>query len=339
VINSANILVSIVIPLYDKASYIRRAIDSVLRQTHHVFELIVVDDGSTDGGGDIVRQISDPRVRVISQMNSGKCVARNRGIQQTTSGLVAFLDADDEWMPDFLETVLSLRHRFPEAAVWGTAYAEMNESGVMKLFQKSDDAEMCKEGCLINFFKFTLQSQQPLNASSIMVRKDALIKAGGFPEGLARLGDTDTLFRMALRYPMAYCPVAKAIYHMEATNRTDCYYYSGNFPFFKHARDFLRETPERRELSEDIRQYLGLYHTGNLYPNMIAGNREAIREIISDCSGIKGYRLKCLIWRVLVWVPRPMIRLYLVVRCRVARLVGRSGRVPSIRNLYATRQC
>ena len=176
-------------------------LESVFAQTHQNFELIVIDDGSTDGGGDIVRRFTDPRIRMIVQRNAGKCVARNRAIKQTSSDLVAFLDADDEWMPDFLETVLALREKFPQAAAWGTAYTEITPEGQLRNFQPDEETRRHTDGLLINFFRFSLQVQQPCNASSTMVRKDALLKAGGFPEGLTRLGDTDTLFRMATSLP------------------------------------------------------------------------------------------------------------------------------------------
>jgi glycosyltransferase involved in cell wall biosynthesis len=95
--------VSVVIPLYNKAPYIQRALGSVLGQTFHDFDVIVVDDGSTDGSANIVRQCTDSRVRLISQKNAGPGAARNRGIREVKTELVAFLDADDEWRPTFIQ--------------------------------------------------------------------------------------------------------------------------------------------------------------------------------------------------------------------------------------------
>ena len=326
--------VSVIMPLYNKERHIRRAVNAVLGQTHGDFELIVVDDGSTDGSGDRVQAFTDSRIRLVRQDNEGVSAARNRGITEANASLLAFLDSDDEWMPDFLETVLALREKFPEAGAWGTAYTEITPEGQVRNFEPDSETRRRPDGLLINFFRFSLQIQQPCNASSTMMRKDALLKAGGFPEGLTRLGDTDTLFRLALRYPMAYCPVPKAIYHMEAENRSDWYLYSGTYPFFKHAREYLAESPENRVLDEDVEQYVAFYETQSLCSNWLAGNRAAVREIVGECGGLNGYRLTCLSWRVMSWIPYPLVKLGIKLRCRVAHLVGRSGGWPPLRSIH-----
>jgi glycosyltransferase involved in cell wall biosynthesis len=326
--------VSVVMPLYNKEHYVLRAVNSVLSQSYPRFEILIVDDGSTDSGPDIVRGITDPRIRLFTQPNRGKCTARNHALSMASADLIAFLDADDEWMPDFLETVINLRSSFPEAAVWGTAYYEITPDGTKRCIPMSDTLKRQTGGLIINFFRFSLQYQQPCNASSTMVAKDALVKAGGFPDCLARLGDTDTLFRLALRYPVAYCPVEKAIYHMEAVNRSDAYLYSGNYLFFKHARTFLKENRPVLTLDEDVLQYLGYYHTRGLYRNWITRNREAMREIIRDCSGIKGYRKTCFFWRLLAGIPRPLVKVFVRMRYVVARCLGRSGMMPPVRSIF-----
>jgi glycosyltransferase involved in cell wall biosynthesis len=324
-------MVSVITPLYNKALHIQRAVESVLAQTYEDFELLVVDDGSTDGGGDIVRRFPDPRVRLIVQENAGASAARNRAIQEARYDLVAFLDADDEWHEDFLETVLSLRKKFPEAAVWGTAYSEVHPGGQMRHLPLDEETRRHPEGLLINFFRFSVRIQQPCNCSSTMVRKDALLKVGGFPAGLVRLTDTQTLFQLALRYPVAYCPLAKAIYHMEAENRAGSGVYTGNFRFFEYARSFLREQGNGAEISEDVAHYLGHMHTGALYDNWLTGNHPAMQEIIRDCQSIRGYRLKCFLWRPLVWIPQAVVlfawRLH-------SRLRGRDGKMPPVRSIY-----
>ena len=117
--------VSIIIPLYNKAPYVRRALDSIAAQTFTDFEAIVIDDGSTDGGAAIVADYPDPRFRLIRQPNAGPGAARNAGVAQARGEFIAFLDADDEWLPHYLyESVRLLESFWPEVASVTCGYIE-----------------------------------------------------------------------------------------------------------------------------------------------------------------------------------------------------------------------
>jgi hypothetical protein len=117
--------VSVVIPLYNKAPYVLRSLDSVFAQTFTDYEVIVVDDGSTDGGGAVVAACKDRRVRLISQKNAGPGAARNRGVAEARGDFIAFLDADDEWRPCFLERSLTLLEQYgPETACISSGYVQ-----------------------------------------------------------------------------------------------------------------------------------------------------------------------------------------------------------------------
>ena len=110
-------MISGIIPLYNKAESIATALDCVLAQTYQDFEVVVVDDGSTDKGATIVEQYTDPRIRLVCQENAGVSAARNKGIEEAKGEYVAFLDADDEWMPEYLENQYSLTLRYPQCDV------------------------------------------------------------------------------------------------------------------------------------------------------------------------------------------------------------------------------
>ena len=109
--------VSVIIPLYNKAAHVRRSLDSVAAQTFRDFEVIVVDDGSTDGGERAAAEYADARFRLVSQKNAGPGAARNRGIREASGGLLAFLDADDEWLPEYLARGVRLLDETGAAAV------------------------------------------------------------------------------------------------------------------------------------------------------------------------------------------------------------------------------
>jgi glycosyltransferase involved in cell wall biosynthesis len=108
---------SVVVPLYDKGPFVARALNSIAAQTYGDFEVIVVDDGSNDDGPDVVARYPDPRFRLIRQVNAGPGAARNRGLQEAASDTIAFLDADDEWLPDYLASSIDELSRSGAATV------------------------------------------------------------------------------------------------------------------------------------------------------------------------------------------------------------------------------
>ena len=122
---------SVIIPLYNKAPYIEKALQSIVDQTFKDFEIIVVDDGSRDGSMEIAEQSllrSTFPYRLICQANSGVSVARNNGVAQSQGDYLCFLDADDWWAPTFLEEMFGLIDEFPNAGIYGTNYTIVNET-------------------------------------------------------------------------------------------------------------------------------------------------------------------------------------------------------------------
>jgi glycosyltransferase involved in cell wall biosynthesis len=110
-------MISAIVPLYNKERTIARAMRSIFAQRWQDFELIVVDDGSTDRGPEIAGEYRDPRLRVITQSNAGPGAARNRGVRESTSPYICFLDADDEWLPEFMNTSLANLQDNPDCAI------------------------------------------------------------------------------------------------------------------------------------------------------------------------------------------------------------------------------
>ena len=120
---------SIIIPLYNKAPYIERAINSVLNQSLQNFEIIVVNDGSSDGGEKIVTKIVDERLKLVSQKNAGVSAARNTGAKEAQYEYLAFLDGDDTWEPNFLSEIVKLIGNFPDAGIYGTSNSFIYPNG------------------------------------------------------------------------------------------------------------------------------------------------------------------------------------------------------------------
>jgi len=207
--------ISVVIPLFNKRNYIRRAIQSVLSQTHSNLELIVVNDGSTDGSGDVAMSIDDPRLRIHTQANAGEGAARNRGAELAKCSWVAYLDADDCWEPDFLVTVVDMIERFPEAVLCATGY-RIQSPGSSKLVGARDDTVAVLHS---NYFALAYQEKLPFCASSVAIRRSVLMSCGGFAEAESLGADQDLWCRLLTNHPFALNTRALAIYHEDAQGR------------------------------------------------------------------------------------------------------------------------
>lgn len=203
--------VSVIIPLYNKAPYVKRAINSVLAQTIQAFEIIVVNDGSTDGGEKKIENI-DSRIHIINQENKGVSAARNRGINEAKSELVAFLDADDEWLPDFLETVLRLRDKWPEAGLYGTGWYKYYSNEIKR---KCHNSSIPKGDSLIQspFKSVVKDGDFPISASTVMIPKTVIQEVGLFKVGIPYGEDLEYWSRIALYYQFACNSEAHAIYY------------------------------------------------------------------------------------------------------------------------------
>ena len=207
---------SVVIPLYNKERHIARAVRSALGQDTRPLEVIVVDDGSTDGSAEAVRSLDSPDVLLVSQENGGASAARNRGIREARGEFVAFLDADDEWKPHFLSVIDRLRRACPDAGLYGTGY-EVSDGGPPLPITHPMYAHPW-EGVIGDLFA-ALPLGAPFNSSCAAVPREVFDAAGLFREG-ERIGeDTDMWCRIALRFPVAFSSEVCAVYHRDADNR------------------------------------------------------------------------------------------------------------------------
>jgi glycosyltransferase involved in cell wall biosynthesis len=193
---------SVIIPLYNKEKYIQNAITSVLSQSFSDFELIIVNDGSSDSGLSIVKKNNDRRIRVISKKNDGVSVARNCGVENAQYELLAFLDADDSWHTDFLKEMFELIQNCPEAAVYSSSYFKVKNGkntpakiGVDKQFNMG----------YINYYEVYAKTfWVPVNCSFVVVRKQEFLAIGRFNPKLKFGEDLDLWLRLSLNYKFAF---------------------------------------------------------------------------------------------------------------------------------------
>lgn len=199
---------SVIMPLYNKAAYVKKAIRSVLEQTYLHYELIVVNDGSKDNSAIIAEELLKdiPNARLINQENAGVAVARNNGVTEAIGDYICFLDADDWWDVSFLQEMQQFIKDYPEAGIWGTNYWYVKKG-------KTHIAVLCETG-YINYPKlYADTSVMPLTSISVCIKKDIFNELGGFPKGI-KLGEDFMLWsKIALHHKVAFLNKPIAYYN------------------------------------------------------------------------------------------------------------------------------
>ena len=248
--------VTVVIPLFNKGPYILRALSSILDQGVPDIEVIVVDDSSLDDGPDSVAAFPDLRVRLIRQPHGGVSSARNTGIRFAASPFIAFLDADDEWQPGHLETLLRLHKTFPDAGICATSYWFILPDGNRRMPAFSGFPGSPWEGVLPDYFRAAALGKPPVFSSAAGASKEVLLEAGLFAEGV-HLGEDLALWgRSALEYPVAFSHSGPACYRKDADNRL-CMRIprERELPFVATARARLSEGAVPEYLAPSLRAY------------------------------------------------------------------------------------
>lgn len=201
---------SVVIPLYNKEEYILRAVESVLAQNFKDFELIIIDDGSTDNSLAVLKGISDPRVTVIQQANQGVGLARNTGMAEAKYDWIALLDADDAWSTNHLSELAKIINTSSSLGMVATRVLEI-DTNLYKIANSKDEPSKIRS---IDYFLEASKEIGIVNSSSVAISKEAFNSVGGFSD--EKMGeDLEYWARVALSYPVAI------------SDKTTCYYFRG----------------------------------------------------------------------------------------------------------------
>ena len=214
---------SVIIPLYNKAPYVAKAIASVLSQTVIDYELIVVDDGSTDNSATVAENAikGHRNCQLVKQENAGVSMARNNGVAISHGDYLCFLDADDWWEPTFLEEMANLIDEFPDAGIYGTNYTIVNETRHKTRVAKIGVADGFEKGYINYCQAYAQTGYMPLTSISVAIPKHVYVEMGGFPQGV-KLGEDFILWvHIALKHKVAFLNKPLAFYNqdVDAANR------------------------------------------------------------------------------------------------------------------------
>lgn len=169
--------ITVLMPAYNAGSYIREAIDSVLQQTFTDFEFLIIDDGSKDNTPNILKEYSDPRIRIISRPNKGLIASLNEGLQEARASLIARHDADDVMRPHRLEHQFDFFQQHPDYAIIGSDMAYIDREGVYVARQEAPDGHSDEEIRTNRFYKC------PFIHPTVLFQKDMILAVGGYPNG------------------------------------------------------------------------------------------------------------------------------------------------------------
>ncbi|MEN9649386.1 MAG: hypothetical protein RL094_353 [Candidatus Parcubacteria bacterium] len=231
-------LVSVLIPTYNRKHIIEQAIQSVLNQSFRDFEVIVVDDGSTDGTKEYIESLNLP-ITLISKENGGVASARNEGIKNARGTYIAFLDSDDAWLPDKLKAQVEYFQAHPDIPlVYTDEYIEVNGEVLPKTrFERADVGDEVKNNFLLSGFV----QRTPIHTSAVMLKKSVLDEVGYFNETLKIHEDSELWNRISMKYKFGYIDTPLAIFR------------------YKDGVDHLMKDFHSEPSKEEGRKYVKLY--------------------------------------------------------------------------------
>ena len=269
-------MVSIVIPLYNKAQSIANTITCIQNQTYQDFEIVVIEGWSTDGSLEIIKKLAsdDKRIKVFMQKNrNGVTPARNESIEEAKCEHIMFMDADDYWEPTYMETMVKLIQDFPDAGIWGMHHGEIDARGKYNVRTIMPDGF---RGVIEN--PWILGS--PYWTSATAVSKSAVEKIGGFDNRIIFGEDIDLWYRLMLEFPAVF-EQGKILsyYKVDAENRA-C---NKLFPLKIHIPYYIEKYNKYRAENKDFRKFIDLQFLYRLYPYALSTpNDPDLKRVLSQ---------------------------------------------------------
>jgi glycosyltransferase involved in cell wall biosynthesis len=296
---------SVIIPLYNKEKFIEDTMKSILGQTFGDFEILIVNDGSTDNSGEKIQQFTDERIRYFKKENEGASTARNYGIEKATGTYIAFIDADDYWYPDFLQQVFENIGKFPGEKVFSAAI-EIEMPG--KCIPAEYSIVKTDESQVVDYFEAS-SKMSVIWTSGAAFHKSVFEKAGNFDTTIRSGQDTDLWIRIGMMYKVVFCPKILARYtHDSESLSKKKQYITKKLNFSKFA--------EAEKINPKLRKYLDLNRFSFAIKCKMAGdlaNFEAFRNAI-DQRNLTNKK------RILLQLPGFVLRSLLFVNLFLAKI-------------------
>ncbi|MDP2187404.1 MAG: glycosyltransferase family 2 protein [Sphingobacteriaceae bacterium] len=286
---------SVVIPLYNKEATLLRSLQSVANQTRAAFEVLVIDNGSTDGGPALAQAFGN-NVRLLNIPERGVSHARNAGIAAAQGQFVVFLDADDSWETTFLAKLEALITDFPNAGWYALGYAFKWGDRLQR--PKHPGLRQFSRGYVPNYFATVARGDMLATASSVGIPAEICQKTGGFAIGESIGEDQDLWARIALQYPVAFDSEILAYYHQDAANMaTKNKVQPDVWPFIPRINALATGHPQQAE----VQRYLARQLVGQSSQLIVTKNYSAARILLKHpLAAQEGVRF--LYWKLRAWL-------------------------------------
>ncbi|KAA5535294.1 glycosyltransferase family 2 protein [Paenimyroides baculatum] len=268
---------SVIIPLYNKEKYIQNTLNCVFNQSFYNFEVIVVNDGSTDRSLEILEEFNDIRLKIIYQKNQGVSVARNTGMENAKADYICFLDADDSWKTNHLQAFHDTITKFPDAKMYCNRYVTQISKNT---FIKNNfiDIEENYEGYVTDFFKSSLINRVALT-SAVCIHNDIFNEIGGFDKTISSGQDLEYWIKIAIKYKTAITKNNTLIYNFLDENISLSKTHINNKTIPKFSQ-FLSE----EKINKSLKKFLDLYRIEYALKYHIAGNSERTKELLQNVA-------------------------------------------------------
>lgn len=296
---------SVIIPLYNKENYIQNTLKSVLDQNFSDFEIIIINDGSTDSSEEIVLQFKDDRIKYYSKGNQGVSVARNLGISLAKSNYITFIDADDYWYPNFLETMYHNIKLFPTQKIF-TAAIEV-ELGV-KIVRSQYSIPKTGNLEIVDYFKSSLK-ESVIFTSCTVFDKIVFETVGNFDVTMRSGQDTDLWIRIGLQYDILFCweILARYVHDPQSLSKRSEYITTKvNFSKFR----------EMERKNYDLKKFLDLNRYALAIRCKLNNDRVHFNKFYKDIH-LKNLSLKK---KVLLQTPRFILKFLLIIQLNLLNI-------------------
>jgi glycosyltransferase involved in cell wall biosynthesis len=280
---------SVVIPLYNKVESVCRTLNSLRQQRLLPAEIIVVDDGSTDGSAETVSALNMPNVKLVQQTNKGVSFARNYGVSLAKHEHIAFIDADDQWSPFYLLEMSKLIARFPEYEFFASNYQKVCE-GNTYIDPKLAIGHIPPQGNILHdYFDVVANGDLPFMVSSTVITRRLFKELGGFPVGECMGEDQELFCQAALRSSIVYSPLVLLKYHTDSENRAcDRHLPDDVLPFAKRLLALAETGFTEENFKKSVLTCCAAHVFHLAKSNLRAGNLAIARQLLKQpCCKLK----------------------------------------------------